>query len=91
MDSCREAKSAEGIALRRQRCSPTVRGAVITYGLPTTRWEPVERETQRQEFGSLYAPASNGWSFAPRIKSHKIAAGSPNVNGMFANRLTIFA
>ena len=51
----------------------------------------MEREAQRQEFGSLYAPASNGWSFAPRIKSHKIAAGSPNVNGMFANRLTIFA
>ena len=49
-----------------------------------------EGEAQRQEFGSLYAPASNGWSFAPRIRSHKIAAGSPNVNGMFANRLTIF-
>jgi hypothetical protein len=48
-----------------------------------------ESEAQRQEFGSLYAPASNGWSFAPRIRSHKIAAGSPNVNGMFANRLTI--
>ena len=49
-----------------------------------------EGEAQRQEFGSLYAPASNGWSFAPRIRSHKIAAGSPNVNGMFANRLKIF-
>src|SRR6266481_8734600 len=28
--------------------------------LPTTRWESAEREARRQEFGSLYAPASNG-------------------------------
>jgi S1-C subfamily serine protease len=59
-------------------------------GLPTTRPESVEREANVRLIGSLYAPASNGWSFAPRIRSHKIAAGSPNVNGMFANRLTIF-
>jgi hypothetical protein len=50
----------------------------------------VQREAQRQESDSLHAPASNRWSCAPRIRSHKIAAGSPKVNGMFANRLTIF-
>ena len=50
-----------------------------------------QREAQRREFDSLYAPASNGWSFAPLIKSHKIIAGSPSVSGMFAIRPTRFA
>ena len=55
------------------------------------RSESVERDAQRREFDSLYAAASNGWSFAPLIKSHKIIAGSPSVSGMFAIRPTRFA
>jgi hypothetical protein len=66
-------------------------GPIPTSGLPTTRSESVERDAQRREFDSLYAAASNGWSFAPLIKSHKIIAGSPSVSGMFAIRPTRFA
>ena len=33
---------------------------LVREGLPTIRSESVEREVQRQEFGSLYAAASNG-------------------------------
>ena len=62
----------------------------IVSELVTTCRESAEREAKRRERGSIYALACNGRSSAPRIKSHKIAAGSPNVNGMFANRLTIF-
>src|SRR5215469_14992554 len=38
-----------------------------------------------------HAATGNGCSCAPRISSHKIIAGSPNVSGMLAIRPTRFA
>src|ERR1700730_3141758 len=71
--------------------TPTTRQPLVSVS-PTACWEPPNvKKSNARSSAHFYATASNGWSFAPRIRSHKIAAGSPNVNGIFANRLTIFA